>query len=464
MGLIIGFSMVITFVVMQIEFLIITSLALWIVKRISKRSKNNSSYIIKHSSKITGCLFVLLFLVTYISYCNYITTAWFDGSQKQSKSIFWEKHVGGGIIGSLFIINLVPTKSPPKNVKEDKISSTKKLPNTSGGSPVYKVIDSGMWVEVNTKIFWLDNNRVFFQSSESKLPINSGAYRGVIWDLSMNKAALSHPLGRFGQVSCVRDGQVFYSLGDRLKRSQICAPSQCDSRVTHYFGPIENGPEYHPTGENMWMDDRFDCDWVPINTARVDGPVEGPPYRYKLKGENYMEVLSKTPKGRMLYHEQNNDKGTEMPFNITGSGVIHEITYNPFLDTYIAVNVYSDVDPKVDTYWVIKRNGTLKEQRYPRTMLKQNLRLYPLREGYIVHGRGDKRVTLGNPGNAGLYLMRGESYERLIEGTIGGVSISPDGCKVAFGHARNSDESFSRRWPYNTLKMINLCDGQARGK
>lgn len=327
----------------------------------------------------------------------------------------------------------------------------------------YRVIDSGMWVGTRTNIFWLDNNRVFFVSN-NKLEPRRGPDRGAIWNTSTGKVTFSHPMGRYGEVSCVRDGQVFYSLGDRLMRSGLCTPGRCNSKVTHYFGPIESAPEHPPPSENMWMDYRFDCDWVPKKTAAVDGPMEGPPYRYKLRGENCVEVLTKMPRNKILYHERNDDNGFEMPFNITGGGVIHEIAYNPFIDAYIAVNVYSDVDPRVDPYWVIERNGTVKKKFYPKTMPKQNLRLYPLREGYVVHGHGDKRITSRDSGNEGLYLMRGERYERLIMGTIGGVSISPDGCKVAFGYAKNFNESFSYHWPYNTLKMINLCEDRSCGK
>jgi hypothetical protein len=331
---------------------------------------------------------------------------------------------------------------------------------TAGDNPAYEVTDSGIWVAPNpiTATFWLDNNRVFFNSHEKLVP-DGGPERGVIWDTSTGKVTLSHPLGKWGGVLCVRDGKVLYFLRDRETH-----------KVTHYFGSIENAPEYPPPGEDMRIDPLFDCDWVPRKTASSSGNC---PYRYKLRGNNYMEVFkigTSLSRGRMVYHEHSGDRGTEMPFDIAGGGTNHYITYNRFIDAYIAR--HPQVDPKArpgtdwkkrsyprtDSYWIIERNGTLRRQFYPATMPGQTLSgFFPLREGYLVHGSGGKRITATDPGDGGLYLMRGESYERLIVGSIEGISVSPDGCKAAFSYARNVKEDLSRKRPYRTLKIINLC-------
>lgn len=325
----------------------------------------------------------------------------------------------------------------------------------------YKVVDSGMWVApgLSSKIFWLDNNRVFFNSNDKLVPFG-GPERGMIWDMSTGKATLSHPLGEWGGVSCVRDGKVFYSLRDRKTR-----------KVTHYLGPIESAPEYPPPGENMRVEDRFNCDWAPKETIQY-GKV---PYHHKLRAENYLEVLEAEregkSKGRMVYHERNGDKGTEMPFNIDSNmfEARYKIIYNSFLDVYVATSqcigskarLVTGLNRKhsiVDYYWIIERNGTFTRKFYPESMPTQILRgLYPFRQGYVIHGGGGRSITASDSGAAGLYLMEGQNYGLLVGGWIESVGISPDGCKVAFVHARNYQESVSRKRPYRTLKMMNLC-------
>ena len=69
------------------------------------------------------------------------------------------------------------------------------------------------------------------------------------------------------------------------------------------------------------------------------------------------------------------------------------------------------------------------------------------------------RYTETDPGDRGLYLIRGEKVDRLIVGSVHEVSISPDGCKAAFIHARNTKEYFPRTKPCRTIKLINFCTG-----
>lgn len=302
----------------------------------------------------------------------------------------------------------------------------------------YKVMNSG--VTSNDEIFWLDNNRIFFYSNEKLAPFG-GPRKGVVWDTSTGKFTIHHQFGEWGRVICVRDTRVFYSILDKNTRD-----------ATYYFGPLGEGRGYPPPGEDMRIDPYFNCDWVPKKANGPVNPGEDFPRRYKLRDENYIEELGDRKRDskehrRMIYRERDGDRGTEMPFDF----VEHNITYNQFLDAYV-VNPRNVVYPKTDFYWVIERNGTIKEHRYPQLWTKLQGRVHPLREGYLIYCGEAKRGA-----GTSLFLVRGGKTERLMEGFINHISISPDGCRIAFTHAKNVMQR-------TTLKMINICKGGDKNK
>jgi len=268
---------------------------------------------------------------------------------------------------------------------------------------------------------------------------------------------------------CVRDGQVFYTVRDKET-----------DKVTYYRGPLGKAVEHpNPDGissvqiqdHSMVMDTVFDCDWVP----KVRLP-ESVPYRRKLLGKNYFEIIEKRtklydyqkrpvdwkreretgedrgPEGRVLYHSDDSDPGRLMP---SGS-----FTYSEYLDAYVVGHEYYDPKyPETRSFWILQRNGDLKEIPYPKTTLVGRNDLFPVKPGYLVHYNGGPLTE--KEGTRGLYLIQGEQVQRLIVGLVGGIAVSSDGCKVAFIHARNIKEDLSTQKPYRTLKYINFCQGGA---
>ncbi|HOW54331.1 MAG TPA: hypothetical protein PLR60_06700 [Syntrophorhabdaceae bacterium] len=319
----------------------------------------------------------------------------------------------------------------------------------------YKVVDSETWPVSDsiTKVLWLDNDRVFFHSNERMAPAKSPR-RGVVWDTKKKTVSLSIFLGDYnesGNVVCVRDdGQVlFYKKDKDTGKRSYC------------LGSIDGESKEHPLpNADMVMDARFDCDWVTRKKY-----VHLPAF-HKLRGENYLEIVKygkedlsrKWHPGKLLYHEREGAKPVEMPFETEAAGFSHYVAYSSILDAYVAYQYGNPVDPATGRYWILKRDGTFTGHAYPRTMPKQSIHaLFPVRRGYLVHGSGGKRITYSDSGDAGLYLMDGDQYQMLIKGNIHQIAISPDGCKVAFEHARSIEESSSRTRPYRTMKMVDLC-------
>lgn len=333
----------------------------------------------------------------------------------------------------------------------------------SVGSPIpdspYKVIDTGYWnAEVNplAEPLWLDNERIIFTSTESLTP-GKRPYSVKVWNIKTGKIVSMD----LESVRCVRDGQVVYMKKGTSNNSWI-----------YYRGPLENAKEHPAPGPDMKMDEVFDCDWVPMENYN-DKPL---PHRFKLHGENYVEILEartrlfeheKQPrdrkreketgdlgtKGKFIYHHNANDPGRAMPPHSWDG-----ITYSEYLDAYaVGMNYYDPREPETRSFWILQRNGDLKEITYPKTTLEGRNALFPVKPGYLVHYNGGPLTE--EKDTRGLYLIQGEQVQRLIIGVVHHVSISPDGCKAAFIQASNVKEDISTQKPYRTVKLINFCQG-----
>jgi hypothetical protein len=78
---------------------------------------------------------------------------------------------------------------------------------------------------------------------------------------------------------------------------------------------------------------------------------------------------------------------------------------------------------------------------------------YPVKVGILVRYSGASPMGLD-----GGYLIHDGKIDRIFKHIPQVIAISPDGCHVAFAHARNTKEYYSRKKPYRTLKYINFCE------
>lgn len=323
-------------------------------------------------------------------------------------------------------------------------------------SSPYKVIDSGIWIDPSPegKVFWLDNERAVFVTYTSLRP-GGGAKALTIWTPKTGK--IEQPF--FATAAyCAQDGIVsFGTLGENGKHQ-------------NYRGPLD-GLQEDPPPDNSTFDSYFDCNWIPPRA------ISKPPYFYKLKDDNWLEIIKSdrersTERGEARYYENRNTPPVSLPIyaDVTGK---YEIRYNQLRDAYfISPAGYVPDDWYYHSLWWLQRDGTITEEPLPIPLsfvklIKDlpkgswygGMHFYPLRDGYLINsGIGGKR-SMTDVGDMGLYLMKNGNIEKLLSGTNGSVNISPDGCWAVFNHARNHQEALSKTPPYNTVKAINLCVG-----
>lgn len=304
----------------------------------------------------------------------------------------------------------------------------------------YKIVDSGAWVFMSglEKTIWLDNDRVVSVSNKTLSPGPDPRFL-TVWNTSTGKVDLSHEITG---LICGRNGQIMFAAKDKTT-----------GIPKHYRGSLENPKEHPMPNPDMHLDDIFYCDWVPkVNPDNF-------PQTKKLRGNNHLKIVepkTSTSKGKAFYYEHLEAEGKELPIYPLSC----RFTYSEFLDAYMVDNgMYEPSNPERGLFRILERSGNIRDVPIPETMLKGRQYIYPLKNGYLSECDEGKQLT-GNPFDDGLLLLRGEKVTRLIVGIIEGVSISPDGCKAAFIHARNSNEYFSQKKPYRTVKFINFCKGE----
>lgn len=317
----------------------------------------------------------------------------------------------------------------------------------------YKMVDTDIWTASNMPgPFWLDNHRIIFATTETLTP--SPHTQWVIWDTQTRQLQRT----QLTNVQCVREGNILYWEKD---------PET--GKIKYYRGLLDKLEEHPAPQSNMRIDTSYDCDWVSEKSYGRPGLyTEG---KFKLLGEDYIEILEprtawakyeKKIKRQRGVQDTNDSKSKGKAIYRTGTSTKTEVPtlfwwkYSEFINAYIFSGYYDPSDPETRSFWILQRNGDLKEIPYPKMMLVGRNYVFPVKEGYVVHYNGGPLTEKAN--TRGLYLINEQNQvQRLAIGPLDGTAISPDGCKVAFIHTRSVKENHSPIKSYRTIKYINFC-------
>jgi hypothetical protein len=113
-------------------------------------------------------------------------------------------------------------------------------------------------------------------------------------------------------------------------------------------------------------------------------------------------------------------------------------------------------DKPVRVWWLAPDgNVTTETVPYMRFMRGGSRSYFPTREGIFITTH--KTDDLGKPGDAGGYLAREGRVTKLITGILDSVSISPDGCRVAFIHDPYDTVRGLERLNRINVKVLSVC-------
>lgn len=331
----------------------------------------------------------------------------------------------------------------------------------------YFMQDTALHAERGIDFVWLDNHRLRFYgyreasratSDVHTTPrnIGSGFY---IWDTKANKI-VNDPSLEGAHRLCVQGDYVTFLR----KSATVENGSQLVIR--------DKGQETVTQLVNMQWFNRFSCryytekpEWIIPNhkiLALRDGdgfidwfPTEGPDsFRNKpLKFRPNMEAdWIKLPMGtREVWHTL--------------------VRYAPFKNSYL-IYPMSYIDPETGKeepvglwpkgkpvpMWWLEKDGTVTSETVPyMPFMRGGSRGYlPTKAGIFIYTH--KTNDLGQPGDAGGYLSQAGGVRKIITGLLESVSISPDGCQLAFIHDPYDTVYAIDRLNRINVKVLNLCD------
>lgn len=312
-------------------------------------------------------------------------------------------------------------------------------PPTSAARSPYPVMDSGVWADwhgIASDIYWLDNNRILFKTvkDNDKRRVSSGPFNLSVWELG--KGVKPHTPYANGVHVCVRDGMVRYTLVDER------------GAYHSFYGKF--GKEKAIPLIKRTYSDGLNCP-IKSDPEIVAKLAQGRNIYPLLERHGYLDVgpIHEKPgvKEPAVFYPFGQAKGIELPIRGRDINIVR-LRYYPFKDAYLVYGFHSGGDKKGERVWWLYPNGRTEEEITP-------ARPYPTRKGIVtMWGKGR---SAKDPGSVGLYLWSGENPVKLIAGFAEDITVSPDGCKLAFAHYPYLDATLIKDSAPITLKVIDLC-------
>lgn len=328
----------------------------------------------------------------------------------------------------------------------------------------YPVLDSGMHGVGRTATYWLDEHRVLFTGVEkADKPTKSRYWKepGIrIWDIATGKIeTYAWPVSR---GLCYSDGTIRYGVS--VKRS---------GNTLHYMqGPMGREQEHtRVLADKPWEAEEF-SDWINCRTRKYsDYGLSGPTlWIVQLRdGDGYLEFGDgNNREGPARYYAGAEERPKIMPF--TQNAVTPHLTrYFEFRKAYFLLNGIVGVRARTEwtrtgclqAWWLIPRDGT-EEICIPvgPWTTGADWTVLPTERGLFLASNAFNRD--GTPGVAGAYLLaNGSGWRKLISGFVDlrSLSVSDEGCRVAFAHSPDLTSISGLR-----VKAMNLCESSRYGK
>jgi len=330
--------------------------------------------------------------------------------------------------------------------------------------PIYTIQDSGK--RGGGVSGWLDNDRVVFyseQRAQAKVgddpegpPIVDAGY--YVWDTERGTLS-KDPRFEGAAKLCVQGNVVTFLRKSPGEEKQWLVVTRV------------NGEENVAPLVNMEWFNRFNCRYYVQKPAWMISNHQTLPL---MNGHGFLEWV---PSERhvsewnnpLRFHYKDAEEWISLP--IGTREVWHNLVkYAPFKDAYLLYPV-AYIDPltgkedpigpwpkgKPVPIWWLGPDGTVTTETIPymRFMRGGSRAFFPTREGIFVTSH--KTDDLGKPGDAGGYLARNDRVTKLITGLVDRVSISSDGCRVAFVHDPYDTMYGKDRLNRITVKVINIC-------
>lgn len=171
-------------------------------------------------------------------------------------------------------------------------------------------------------------------------------------------------------------------------------------------------------------------------------------YRHYLKDDAYIQKSFDNHNNKKPFLVIKDHKKIEL--NIRNS-ILSTPYYIENKKSYFGFNIKGNCS---EQWWINAEDWTSREERICFERIKNkgaSIRIYPSKESLVIenHGGSEKLYSLNLISNGAEYGIEKEN--------VRGTSVSPDGCKVAYGI--DNKKNFKREaYTRQTLKIINICN------
>ena len=321
---------------------------------------------------------------------------------------------------------------------------------------VYPILDSG---KRGLGIYgWLDNDRVLFYS-EQRVQAKPGDGPGpppvleaghYIWDTTAGTLSKDSSLGGVSNF-CVRGDRITFLRRSPADEKQLLVVTRLKGQ--EMVAPLVNA---------QWFN-RFSCRYYEQKPEWDRGQ-----YSLPLLEEHGSLLLKDSRQNNpVMFYFPKNEKGVALP--IGTRQVLHNLVqYAAFKNVYFLYPI-AYIDPEtgkeepigpwpkgkpVQVWWLAPDGKVTTEDIPFMPFMRGGSRgFFPTRGGIFIYSH--KTDDLGKPGDAGGYLAQDGKVLKLITGMVDQVSISPDGCKVAFLHDPYTREPVFERVK---VKVVTVCE------
>jgi len=335
----------------------------------------------------------------------------------------------------------------------------------------YPVKDSGLLASDMTHVMWLDNSRVLFNGYRSVEYAADNSLKAVrfrdadyyIWDLEKGTVQQDVDLRGTSKI-CVHKNYWSYIRPSKENSKEFVLVSGKKGEETerpypkvHWFN--SHSCLYSDTKPLWVVEGHRTIPFLEEHGYLDLGTVVPPqPDPLTLRFEN--------PNPAVSFYSTAAKKSFTLPIGWQEVGFI-QVHYGPFRNLYLlsGLQYYDeqrgflpawprDTPPRV---WWLKPDGSLEMEELPNiSPLQSNPpRTVPVRDGlFVVAGNTRERPE---PTAVGGYLIQGQTLQKVINGMLLQMWVSPDGCKVAVVNDTHEKKPVSERI---RLQIIQLCQGE----
>ena len=333
----------------------------------------------------------------------------------------------------------------------------------------YAMRDSGFPAEDFWRTAWIDNDRVLFTGVEL------GSYRcsfgnpgcggrglrnsAFIWIVSQNKVVPYRD--RILVDLCMQQGYVSYKAREKPE----------DARGSIFAGPFGRESKRQLTKGEYWFNP-ISCRYFTKPPLWAKRRMDGRFIQPLLEQDGFIDYglrdFSKTTPEeirRTFPVFWSADGNTSRRLDIEAryrENIPLRFSYAPFAEEYFA-RASTSISSNVEPAFYLSRTGELRKVDLPKGPWG-GWHYFAVRPGIFFIG--GVRRSFSQPGNAGGYLFAQGHVTKVVTGNPRQVSVSPDGCKVAFVYtwSQQAQTDGYKAWKQgkvaNTLRMIDLCHAE----